>query len=265
MRANHRVGLIVLALLVAGSGIVTPPHSLADEGDQIRRHVSQMEDGRIYFSYASWPGVYGDGHSIITHDDEDDDWTWRSDCEEGPARVSLHVRDGSVRRLRVRVGGAVRGVREEDVDLGDVPPAEAAAFLLDLARTGRASVAEDAVLAATLADEVEVWPDLLEIARDRDRPQDVRESAIFWLGQAAGEAATRGLESVVGDTEEDIELREHAVFALSQRPANQCVPALSEIARTNRYPELRRSALFWLAQHDDPRVIALFEEILTQP
>jgi hypothetical protein len=34
------------------------------------------------------------------------------------------------------------------------------------------------------------------------------------------------------------------------------------IARTNDDPELRKTALFWLGQSEDPRAVTLFEEIL---
>jgi len=35
--------------------------------------------------------------------------------------------------------------------------------------------------------------------------------------------------------------------------------------RGNPDPELRRKAIFWLGQSDDPRALALFEEVLTRP
>jgi HEAT repeat protein len=70
------------------------------------------------------------------------------------------------------------------------------------------------------------------------------------------------LDSIVGDTRGDREVRRQAVFALSQRSNDQGVPSLIRIARTNPDPELRRTALFWLGQSDDPRVLKLFEEIL---
>ena len=36
------------------------------------------------------------------------------------------------------------------------------------------------------------------------------------------------------------------------------------IARTHRDPEVRKQAVFWLGQSNDPRAIALFEELLTK-
>jgi hypothetical protein len=246
-----------LLLAATGGGLGTTCR--AADGDAIAHQVSRVDEGCIYLSFASRPDVFGDGDNIVTHRHGRDDF----DCgEEGPVQVRLRVGDGAVRDVRVRVGGRWRDTRDTDVDLGVVPVAEATAYFLSLARQARERVAEDAIVAVALADSVQTWPDLLAIARDDDRPGGVRESAIFWLGQAAGDAATRGLASLVDDGDESLDLREHAVFSLSQRPSDECVPALSEIALHNAHPRLRRSALFWLAQHDDPRVLDLFEEIL---
>jgi HEAT repeat protein len=52
------------------------------------------------------------------------------------------------------------------------------------------------------------------------------------------------------------------VFALSQRPQEEGVPVLIRIARTNPHGEIRKSAIFWLGQSEDPRALALFEELL---
>jgi HEAT repeat protein len=54
------------------------------------------------------------------------------------------------------------------------------------------------------------------------------------------------------------------VFALSQLPRDQGVPKLLEIARTHQDPRVRKKAIFWLGQSDDPRALALFEELLTR-
>jgi len=93
----------------------------------------------------------------------------------------------------------------------------------------------------------------------------VKRSAVFWLGQAAGDAATRGLTDLVDDGSADHEVRETAVFALSQRPHEEGVPALIRIVKENKDPDLRRKAIFWLGQSDDPRALSLFEELLTRP
>jgi HEAT repeat protein len=100
------------------------------------------------------------------------------------------------------------------------------------------------------------------LARDRSLDEDVRTSALFWVGQEAADAVTEGLAEVALDEDEDQDVRDAAVFALSQRPADEAVPILMEIARTAPHIQTRRSAMFWLAQSKDERVYAFFEEIL---
>jgi HEAT repeat protein len=116
----------------------------------------------------------------------------------------------------------------------------------------------------TLADSIEIWQWLLRLARDESRPNGIRTQSVFWLSQIAGESITANLAALTGDAAVDRDVREQAVFALSQRPRSEGVPALINIARTNRDPEIRKKALFWLGQSRDPRALALFEEILSR-
>jgi len=243
--------------------------------------IAAAPDGRVRLSFAARPGVCGDGRNVISlqcsrgqcgrqtitshgWDGEGDEVEY--DCEPGPVRVSLTVRGGEVRALRTYVGGrwvtpAAPGV----TDLGTVPAREATEFLLELAKSADGRVGEEAILPATFADSVTVWPSLLKLAREERVPERTRRQAVFWLGQTAGEAATRGLTGLVEDSDVDREVKEQAVFALSQQPRDAGVPALIRIARTNREPDVRRKAIFWLGQSGDPRALALFEELLTKP
>jgi hypothetical protein len=52
------------------------------------------------------------------------------------------------------------------------------------------------------------------------------------------------------------------VFALSQLPRDESVTRLIDVARNNRNREVRRQAMFWLGQSNDPRALRFFEEIL---
>lgn len=148
-------------------------------------------------------------------------------------------------------------------DLGLVPAPEAAAYLLSRARaaSGRPP-REDAVLAAALADVDGLWRELLVLGRDRGIDRDVRRSALFWVAQDAGAAASQGIAALAADEQEDQEVREAAIFALSQRPASESVPARIDLARSAREHETRQAAMFWLAQSEDERVLTFFEEIL---
>jgi hypothetical protein len=206
--------------------------------------------GPIHLSFAARPDVCGGTtHGIVLRDASDED-EWEGDCQRGPVRVSLRLSGGRVTSARTYVGGRWK-TGTPATDLGTVSAPEAAAVLLGLAAI--AGVAgEHLVSAATLADSAVVWPALLRLARNPRVSEDTRRQAVFWLGQAAGVEATRGLDSIVRDDRGELEVRKHAVFALSQRPNDEAVPALIGIARTSREPEIRRTALFWLGQSDDP-------------
>ncbi|HEX2091864.1 MAG TPA: HEAT repeat domain-containing protein [Longimicrobiaceae bacterium] len=132
------------------------------------------------------------------------------------------------------------------------------------ARVPETEVREQVLFAYSQHDAPEAARELLRVARGDD-PEKLRKTAVFWLGQIAGRAVTRDLGDLVEDQGTDLEVREHAVFALSQRPRGEAVPALIRIARENPSPRLRKRALFWLGQSGDPRALALFEELLARP
>jgi hypothetical protein len=255
MRAIWCSGLLVALLPL--------PLGAQSVADQLRR----APDGTVRLSFASRAGVCSSGpHSITIMDHDDDDTEWEGSCERGPVRVSMKVRGGRITESETHVGGRWRSGTGRVTDLGLVPAREAADAMLALAVEADGEGGEELITAATLADSAVVWPKLLEIARNTRLHEETRRQSVFWLGQAAGEAATRGLDSIVQQGDEaDLEVRKHAVFALSQRPPEEGVPALIRIARTNHHPELRKTALFWLGQSEDPRAISLFEELLMTP
>jgi hypothetical protein len=239
--------------------------------------IAAAPDGEVRLAFAAREGVCGDGRTFIRDRNRDDYISFEADdshwkgrtrwrdrpCEDGPVRVALKVRGGAVRSVRTYVGGAwstASGV----TDLGTLAAARAPEALLEIARDGKHPGGDDAIFPATLADSVTAWPMLLRLARDRSAPRDSRRSAVFWVSQAASDAATEGLANLAEDGAEDREIREQAVFALSQLSEDRGVPILLRLATTNRDPAVRRKALFWLGQSEDPRALALFEEILTR-
>lgn len=244
------------------------------EAQSLAARIKGAPDGEVQITFAAREGLCGDGESYIrdrshgpgnyiTMNNWNGSKRWRErECLDGPVRVALKVQGGEVRSARAYVGGdwadAGRGV----TDLKVLSAKQAADGLLELARTG---ADDDVIFAATLADNVTIWPALLGLAKDRAVNRTNRKQAVFWLSQAAGDKAAEGLEEIVDDDDEDRELREHAVFALSQLPKDDGVPILVRTAKTNRDPAIRKKAMFWLGQSDDPRALALFEDILSKP
>ncbi|OLB48317.1 MAG: hypothetical protein AUI08_11360 [Gemmatimonadetes bacterium 13_2_20CM_2_65_7] len=262
------------SLLVAAALFAVAPLA----AQSLAERIARAPDGTVHLTYAAREGVCGNGAGMISFDCENGNCgrrrittnsDWDDDtpcaCDSGPVRLALQVTSGHVTRLRSYVGGHWKPAAAGVTDLGTVAAPEAARFLLDLARTGTGRAAEEAIFPAALADSVTVWPDLLKIARDGAVSTHVRNQAVFWLSQAAGDAVVKDLRDLVDDDNVDRDVREHAVFALSQEPRDVGVPALIQIARANKDPGVRRKAIFWLGQSNDPRAINLFEELLTRP
>lgn len=259
-----RRSAIALALLVAASTVS------AQSGQSIASRVNSAPDGTVRFTFRARPDVCGSGNSIYVRNDGNRntsgqrstaDVEWDDDCGHGPVRIVLDVHDHAVTGLRSYVGGRWRAVSGV-TDIGDVSPSAAADYLLGLAKQSSAAVGKKAIFPATLGDGVVVWPQLMRIARDASIPSDTRRDAVFWLGQMAGDTVTANLSQLVAEDTVDRGVRESAVFALSQQPHGEGVPALIHVAQTNRDPSVRKRALFWLGQSNDPRALQLFETIL---
>jgi len=245
----------MLVLAPAGPAAAQLPGLLAEEGDGIARFTLPLrEEVRVCRNGFRTIGRSGDARIMTGRGGGS------AACREGVAVVEVTLRDGRVTGVDLLPEG-----RADARDLGRVSGPEAAAALLAVARAAPVRVAEDALVAAVVVDSVVVWPDLLELARNRTRPEDVRRSALFWLGEEAASVVTRELRATAEDETEERGIREAAVFALSQRSADESVPVLMELARTAPDPDTREQALFWLARSDDPRVPGFFGALLRGP
>ena len=254
------------SLMLVCATTVASAQSIADR-------VSRASDGTVRMSFATKPEICGRGGSISRGNNWRQQWgdydrsrdvEWDNACDYGPGRLVLEKRDGEIVALRFAVGGRWRPAGSGVTDIGTVPAKDAADYLMSLASKLPGRAGRDAIFPATIADSAVIWPALIRLAKDEDRPRETRKQAVFWLGQAAGDAATAGLDSLSNDASVDREVQKQVVFALSQRPKDEGIPILIRVAKTHRDPEVRRDAMFWLGQSNDPRAIALFEEVLTK-
>jgi HEAT repeat protein len=94
---------------------------------------------------------------------------------------------------------------------------------------------------------------LLRTARN-DPDEEVREQAVFWLSQVPDERAVTMLQDILNSSSNSNEdLKNKALFALSQHRSPQAAQFLRDFAlRESSSDELRGQAVFWLGQRRSP-------------
>lgn len=261
------ITVALTALLLTGTAGAVAPVVAQDAAQRL----AQVRNGQVRFTFTLRPGVCGSGQHIWRSREGRSRSTWGDrtsrdveydvECDSGPGRVVIDKSDGTIDDLRFYVGGRWRA-GSSVTDLGLVSTRQAATLLLGVARSSDSKAGRNAIVPLTVIDSVVVWRELMQLARDDSRPRETRRQAVFWLGQLAEAPATAGLDELVGEAALDRDVREQAIFALSQRPKDEGIPALVKVVRTSRDPELRKKALFWLGQSGDPRALQLIEELL---
>ena len=109
-------------------------------------------------------------------------------------------------------------------------------------------------------DEANKW--LLDVIQNEKQPVETRKKALFWAGQRNDIELSQLLP--LYDKLKDEDLREHFIFVLSQRREAAAADKLVQIAKSDPDTEMRKKALFWLAQKNDPRAKQLLMEIINQ-
>jgi HEAT repeat protein len=103
---------------------------------------------------------------------------------------------------------------------------------------------------------------LMQIAADPKHSIETRKQAIFSAGQAG--VSTADLVALYPKLNER-ELKEQLIWVLSQKHDEAAFTRLMQIAKSDPDRELRKKAIFWLGQTNDPRVKDFLLEIINAP
>ena len=104
---------------------------------------------------------------------------------------------------------------------------------------------------------------LREISKSDPDPEQ-RGEAMFWLAEEFPQQAQEWLLEVI-KTEQDEDVLEQAVFAISQLPDGNGDQILLDLARDDQTPrDVRRQALFWLANSENDSTVATLTNLLTR-
>ena len=251
-----RNALALAALVVYAA---TVPESQAQT---LAQRVDAVRDGVVLMAFQARPGVCGSSNgSIWTQESWSNSGSWNQTvCLPGPVRVSLGRADGATISVRTFVGGTWRATSSE-TDLGVVSPAEAAHYLAGIAHSIGGRSGSDAVSAAALSDAPDTSPDLVGLVRDVKAPLEARKQALFWAGNTS--LATRDLVNLY-DGLTPFSLREHFVFVISQRRDDAAVDKLIDVARRDADLDIRKRAMYWLGQTQDPRAVKFLRDLVTR-
>jgi hypothetical protein len=103
----------------------------------------------------------------------------------------------------------------------------------------------------------------LEAVARSDKHDSMDYSALYVMSLHASKDASERLYSLT--KEPNGELAEEAIFAISQLPGDSGTQMLLDLAMDEQRPrEIRRQALFWLANSDDDEAVAALADLLTR-
>ena len=102
----------------------------------------------------------------------------------------------------------------------------------------------------------------MDLARNEDESADLRKNALFWAGQEGNVDASE-LKALY-ENAQDFDLREHAIFVLSQFEGSEATTVLIDIAKSEADSDLRDKALFWLGESSDPRAARFLADLINR-
>lgn len=102
---------------------------------------------------------------------------------------------------------------------------------------------------------------LYKIVMNKKRPLEIREKALFWLGQTESYSVKKMLKMF--NTLEEEELKEKAIFGISQHEGKEAQDALLKIALDKSINQnYREKAIFWISQTNDRTVMPYLKTLL---
>jgi HEAT repeat protein len=257
------------ATLLAAAALLAAQSSMAQQS--IASRVAATRDGTVRMTFESRAGACGDGRDMVAYRKamfarNFEGWgTWGSTrCVAGPVRVALTMADGRPTLVATQVGGEWPAADGLVTDLGSVSAAEASAYFFSIVpRLESGSYRSRVLLPAVLANEPQIVPPLLALARDQARTRDTRRQAILWLGLLGDAKVVPVLVAFAQETGEPEKksLASAALSALSNLEDGAGIPALLELSRDPNATTRRESA-FWLGQSGDQRATARLHQMI---
>jgi HEAT repeat protein len=252
--------LLTAAALVAAAGPAAFAQGLADR-------VTSAPDGRVQFSFASRPGVCGNGRTYIQTGPNSYNGSFygnfsdgmRADpCVAGPVRVVIDRADKLPLSVQTYVGPPDSSLRSV-TDLGHVRAQDAADYLLSMASKIDGRAGREALLPAMLADSANTAQTLVAIARNTSLPRETRRSALNYMGrstdgmQTIPSSVTDPILAIARDESDNQSVRQGALSVLGRLDHGAGIPPLIQLSQQTQSTWLARESMQTLANSGDPR------------
>jgi hypothetical protein len=284
-REIRGAALVVLAALVAAASAAPPLQAKLLGGKVEHRAAADpaVEAARLGGAETVWLAwtvaargsetICGFGRGSrawgMALDEDESSWGTRDDAPQiAVSRVEIYaaVRGGQVRQLQFASEGCpVQAGERRVVWLDGITPAASVGFVARLAeRRGGAKgddeIAERALAGLAFHADPAAPLALVHLGRE-GVTEELRAQSLFWLAQTGEPRAARWIREAIA-RDPASEVREQGVFALSQLADG--TTELLAILRESGDREVKRQAIFWLGQSDDPRATAELERLLTR-
>ncbi len=122
-------------------------------------------------------------------------------------------------------------------------------------------VREDLIVFISLHQKQPEVKDFLIGIIENEKNQELREEAVFWLGQQELPGVADYLYNLAQNDADGV-IREKAVFALSQIDTDQAIDYVIDLAKNAKDMEVREQAIFWLGQIASEKSLSLLEDIV---
>jgi hypothetical protein len=118
---------------------------------------------------------------------------------------------------------------------------------------------EEIITAVGIHDESAPVFAFLKQMVNSNEDEDVRENAVFWMGQQNSKEALDFL-AATAENDRSRQIREEAVFAISQVELPAATDLLIHLAKTAKVQEIQVEAIFWLGQKASEEAETALEE-----
>jgi len=257
--------LVLATTLAAATLAAAGAHSL--RAQTLASRVDGAPDGRVQFTFASRPGVCGNGRTYYSTGPNSytgtfygnfNDGVRSESCVPGPVRVIIDRADKlpiSVQAFVGPIDSTLRGV----TDLGKVRAQDAADYLLSLASKVDGRAGREAIGPAMLADSANTASALVAIAKNTALPRETRRSALNYMGrstdglQTIPASVTEPILAIARDETDNQSVRQGALQVLGRLDHGAGIPPLMQLSQQTESSWLARAAMQTLASSGDPR------------